>query len=93
MGVADEHQVAERCRAAVRPMLDVMRVNESGIAAAGEAPAAIAQPRRAQGRWRHGAAASSDVEHIAALVGLCDDESAVICETQQCGAIDCGAIV
>jgi hypothetical protein len=82
MRVTEEHQVLECGRTAVRPMLDVMGVDECCVLASWKTTAPITQAKRAQQRRRDGAPPSPDIEHIAAFVGLGHDEPAVTREPQ-----------
>src|SRR4051812_45981320 len=65
---AQQREVLESRLSAVRPMLDVMAMNESRLAAPGERAAAIARPQRAPNGRRHDALLAPDVERRAALV-------------------------
>ena len=64
---------AQPGRAAVGPVLDVMRVDESGRGAAGEAAAAVAGRQGALQRGRDRAGLAPDVERVALALDDADD--------------------
>ena len=68
---AQLHQVIERCRTAIRPMLDMMTVQVPGRAAAGETATLIAGGQRAFQCRRNGACLATDVQRLA--FGIFDD--------------------
>jgi hypothetical protein len=93
VSVADEDQVAQRRRAAVGPVLDMVSIDKRSVAATGKATPAITQPERARDGRRHRPPPAADVQYIAALARSGDDEPAVTGEAEQCRATQRRAVM
>ena len=83
MPVAQQYEVREAGRAALRPVLDVMRVDVAALRAAGKTAAAVARPQRAPDRRRHRAGLAADIERLAVAV-LDDDDALAVAGQPPC---------
>jgi hypothetical protein len=74
---AEQREVLKARRSALRPMLDVVRVDVAAVVASGERAVPVARPERALERSRDGPALAANVERRAVLVLDDRDEAPV----------------
>ncbi len=68
MKPAEQHEIRQLCRAALRPMLDVVPVDVPLVAATGENAAFVARCERTTQRGRDAARLATDIQRLTALV-------------------------
>ena len=77
MLAAQQDEIADRGFAAIRPVANMMRIDEAVMVAARKAAAAVARDQGPAHRWRHRAGPAPDIERITRVV-LGDPKQAAV---------------